>query len=885
MTLTFKHLRRRLRYWFQHRERQHLLNEEMKFHLESMANDLVEQGVPEAEARGAARRKFGNLTQKSEEARATWISLWISDTVQDLLYTFRTLRRDAGFATFAILIVGLGIGVCATVFNVVNAVLLRPLPFNNPDRLVWIQNTDVDNEGQSGETVPVDHFLDLRAQNRSFSDVAAYSPFYRVGDNKLTGEGEPLRLTGVAVSDNFFSVLGVSPELGRPFTAADCKFNWNVPKVALLTYSLWQRRFASDPGVIGRVLKLNDAPVTVVGIMPPSFDFASVFAPGSQIDLFLPYPLTEEANRRGNELSMLGRLKPGATIESARAEMQILGPQIRRRDPDRNFKPIATLLQEHASEHIRTALLVLALAVCVVMLIVCANLSNLLLARMAGRQKEMTIRASLGASRRRLIRQMLTESIVLSCCGALVGLLLAVAGTFSIAQLNAFNISLIANVRVDGATLAFITVMAVLTGLIFGSVPALHVPAAALHDSLKDTVRSSSSGKKHAWIRSALVVSEIAFACVLLVAAGLLIRSFVRLLDVTLGFQPAQATAVRIDPSARYGSQAQRSAYFDEVLRAVRSVPGIEAAGLTDVLPLNGDRTWAAMAKDRTYTKEQPPPWAFVRIASDGYLKAMKIPLLAGRDFTAYDNATGQPVIVINETLAHTLWPRQNAVGQILVGAGYVDRQVIGVVSDVRHLALEQAAGCEMYLPIRQTRDYSSVDLIVRTALPPAQFASPVRGALRSIDPTLPANDFRPVQQLVDTAISPRRFVVFLLAGFSIFALVLASLGIYGVISYSVTQRTQEIGIRMALGASATGLQTGIILQTLTLASIGMALGVFASWALARTIRSMLFGVTPTDPATFFGILLILTGVAALAGYLPARRASRIDPMVALRAS
>jgi predicted permease len=859
------------------------LEEEMKFHIESAVEGLKQQGMPEADARTTARRRFGNMSQISEESRATWISLWISDAAQDICYAFRTLRRDAGFAAFVILTAGLSIGASTTVFSVVRAVLLRPLPFSDPNRLVWIANADVDEEGLPGETVPVDHFLDLRAQNRSFSDVTAYSPFYRSGDIKLTGDGEPLRLTGVAVADNFFSVLGVTPQLGRAFSAADCRIDWNEPKVALLSDNLWRRRFDSDPRIIGRLLTLNDSPVTIIGIMPAGFEFATVFAPANRVDLFLPYPLTEEANRRGNELAMLGRLKPGSTLESARAEMRVLGPRIQRRDPDRNFKPILSTLVGHVSEHLRRALLALAFAVGMVLLIMCANLSNLLLARMATRQKEMTIRASLGARRFRLIRQTLTESMVLSCCGAVIGLALAVAGTRVIAQMTDLDIPLRAGVRVDLGVLAFTAAVAVLTGLLFGLLPALQVPSAALHDSLRNAARGLSRSRNHAWIRSSLVVSEIAFACLLLAGSGLLIRSFLRLLDAKIGFMPENATALRVDPGSRYSTRAERIAYFNEVLRSVRELPGIAAAGLTDVLPLGGDRTWAATAKGRAYTKNHPPPWAFVRIASDGYLKAMGITLLAGRDFTAHDSTSDKPVIIINATLAQTVWPGQNAIGQVLAGAGYVDREVIGVVSDVRHLALEQPSGCEMYLPIRQTGDYSAVDLVFRSALPAAELTAPVRRTLAAIDPTLPANDFQPMQQMVDKALSPRRFVVLMLGGFSGFALVLAALGIYGVIQYSVTQRTQEIGIRMALGASATGLQASILQQTLLLAAMGISLGLFASWGLSRAISSMLFGVSADDPVTFLGTIVILTAVAAMAAYLPARRASRIDPTVALR--
>jgi predicted permease len=884
MNVNFRRLKRRLRYWLRHNERHQLLREEMEFHVDSLARDLIEQGVPEQDALSAARRRFGNLTQKSEESRSAWISGWISDGAQDLRHAFRTLRRDAGFTVFAILILGLGIGGSCTIFSVVNALLLRPLPFTNPDRLVWIANFDRDGEGLSGETVPTGHFVALRDQNRSFSDVAAYYAFYGVGDSKLTGDGQSERLSGIPVSQNFFSVLGVKPQIGRTFTSEESTARWGVPKAVLLSYSLWKRRFASDPGVVGRPVMVNDAPVTVVGVLPSSFDFATVFAPGSGMDLYFPLPLTEEVTRRGNTVSMIGRLKPGATVQQARAEMSVLGPQVQKKDPDRNFEPRLSLLEEHVTGRLRPALLVLACAVGVVMLIVCANLSNLLLARTATRQKEMAIRTALGAGRGRLIRQMLTESIALSSCGAALGLLFAAAETRVLRHLDAFSIPLLDSIQLDFAALVFALLLAVLAGLLFGAVPALQIPATAVHESLKDAARGSSQGRKHAWTRGALVVSEVALACVLLVGAGLLIRSFLRVLDVNLGFQPERAAALRIDPSSQYSTQAQRNVYFDEALRSVRSVPGIEAAGLTDALPLGSNRTWNAGAKGQDYSREQPPPPAFVRIVSDGYLKAMGIPLRAGRDFTERDSASGQPVILINETLARTLWPGRNPIGQTVTYVD-VDRQVIGVVGDVRHLALEKTSGCEMYLPIRQTNDYSSVDLVVRTTLPPSALASGVRVALKPVAPDLPANEFRTVQQLVDKAVSPRRFVVVLLAAFSAFALILASLGIYAVISYAVNQRTQELGIRMALGASARDLQARILVRTLGLAGLGMLIGVTASSILSRLLSGLLFGVTPTDPVTFLGMFVILTTVAAIAGYLPARRASRIDPMVALRSN
>jgi predicted permease len=803
----------------------------------------------------------------------------LDSLLQDLRYAFRTLRRDVGFTTFAILIVGLGIGASSTVFSVVNALLIRPLPFRDPGRLVWITNHEAG--GLSGATTQVNHLLDLRAQNQSFADIAAYFAFYGVGDSTLTGHGEPERLSGVPVSENFFQVLGVQPAFGRLFTADEC--TWNGPKAALLSHALWERRFASDPAIVGRSLTLNDQQVTVVGVMPATFDFASIFAPGSRIDLYVPFPLAAQTNRWGNTLAIVGRLKADVSVERAASEVNILARQLTRAHPERNdFEGHVAPLAEHVSGGIRPALFVLGCAVCVVMLIVCANLSNLLLARTATRQKEMAIRAALGAGQWRLIRQTLTESFALSCCGAALGLVLAVVGTRALAHLDAFSIPLLRSVRLDTMAVAFTLAMAMLAGIVVGLAPALQVQMMALHEALKATGRGSTEGKRHHGIRSALVVSEIAFACALLVGAGLLLRSFLQVLDVNLGFHPERTAAVRVDTSRRFTSQGEQNVYFDDLLRRVREAQGVQAAGLTDALPLGRNRSWGIGVKGRIFPRGQNPD-AFVRIVSDDYMKAMGIEVRAGRELSVHDDASSEPVIMINESMAHRLWPGEDAVGQIVRADR--ERRVVGVVADVRHLALEQGAGLEMYLPIRQSRDYSSVDLVVRTTLPPTALASGVRAALATIEPNLPANEFRTLQQLVDKAVSPRRFVVLLLGGFAVFALMLASLGIYGVISYSVTQRTQEIGIRMALGASATDVQLRIILQTLGLAAIGIALGTSASWALARLLRGFLFGVTSSDPVTFVGMVIVLAGVAMMAGYLPGRRASRIDPMSALRSS
>ena len=803
-----------------------------------------------------------------------------SNLVQDLRYTFRTLRRDAGFAAFAIVIAGLGIGASATVFSVVNTLLLRPLPFEKPSELVWIANSDA--AGLSGQTTQVGYMLDLREASQTMSSIAGYFAFYGVGDNLLRGRGEPERLTGVPVSSNFFDVLGVKPLYGRTFTAEESA--WNGPKAVMLGYALWERRFNSDPKIVGTALIINDAPHTVVGVLPPSFDFATIFAPGSRFDLYFPFPLSPETNRWGNTMAMIGRLKPGATAAQAHAEVRTLATHMTRQHPERNgFEGMVKPLSEQVSGNMRLAVWVLAGAVAMVMLIVCANLSNLLLARTAARQREIAIRMALGAGRKRLLGQMLTEGLVLSSGGAILGLALALVGTRLLTRLDAVSIPLLRDVRVDAAALVFTIVIALITGVVFGVTPALQTSGPGITGALKDASRGSTGGRERAWIRNSLVVAEIAFACVLLVGAGLLIRSLVSVLEVNMGFEPARTSTIRVDPDSRVTTSAQAVAYMDEVLRRVREAPGIERAAITDSLPLGRNRTWGAGAKGVTYERGKYP-LAFVRVVSEGYPAAMGIHLLAGRDLSSSDMADKEPVMVVNKTLANALWPGQDPIGKYIAGPCAKERRVVGVVSDVRHLSLEQPAGNEMYIPARQCDDLAGSYLVVRSTLPPGQVAATLRAALSPVAPNLARNDFRTLQQIVDRSVSPRRFTVLLLGGYAVFALILASLGIYALISYSVSQRTQEIGIRMALGASARDVQGRIIGQTLRLATIGLVIGAGASWLLARGASGLLFGVTAADPQTFAGMVAVLTTVALVAGYLPARRASRIEPMAALRA-
>ena len=810
-------------------------------------------------------------------------SIW-----QDLRYGARMLANKPGFTVIAVVTLALGIGANAAVFSVVNALLLRPLPFREPDRLVWIASGPgnptsglVAAEGNlSAVMTQVGNFSDWRTMNQSFEDLAAYFAFFDDGSYTLTGSGEPELLRGVGVSQNFLGLLGVNPELGRDFEYAECL--WNGKEAALLSHSFWTRRFGSDPGIVGQSITLNNKVTTIVGVLPTSFDFGSIFSPGSRIDLLVPFPICEQTNRWGNTLAVVGRLKPRVTIQSAQAEFDVIAPQVQQQHPERNDNgAVLSGLQERISGRLRPALLVLFCAVGCVLLIACTNLSNLLLARATSRRKEIAIRIALGADRSRLVRQMLTESLLLACCGAAVGLPLAFVATRTLAATRAISIPMLQTVRLDPTALVFMLVAAFVTGLLFGIVPALQVSRWDVHESLKEASRGSSEGGRSAWIRGTLVVSEIALACVLLVGAGLLIRSFLRLLEVDPGFRPEQTASWRIETGDRYQTEAQRDALYDQLVRSTSGIPGTESVGLTDALPLGRNRSWGIRAKGETYTREDFPN-AFPRLIDPGYIRTMKIPLRAGREFTEHDTAQSQKVLIVNETMARRLWPDRDPLGQIAL-LGREEWQVVGVVGDVRHGALEQAAGLEMYFPMAQNRDWNSMELVVRAKLPIESLVPGVRAALRSVDPDLPTSDFQPLEELVDRAVSPRRFVTALLGVFSLLALILASLGIYGVISYSVTQRTNEIGIRIALGAQTSAVLKLIVGQGVKLALIGLGIGLAAAFVLTRVLSTLLFGVGATDPLTFTGIALLLISVALLACYIPARKATKVDPMIALR--
>jgi len=873
-------LLQRLRSSFSNAEADRDLDAEMESHLAMAIEENMKRGMSEQEAWRQARIQFGGLEQAKQQQREARGFQGLDILWLDLRYAFRTMRRDPVFTCVAILILTMGIGANIAVFSVVNTLMLRPLPFQDSQQLVWIAGLP-GKGGLSSETYSTDAYKQFLSQQQSFQDVTGYFAFSTSDNTRLIEHGEPVPLSGVAVVGNFFQTMGVKPILGRLFTAEECRKNG--PPVTLLSYQFWQRHFVADPNIVGQSINLDNRSVTVIGVLPETFDFGSVFSPGAKIELYGP-AILEDMEDWGNTLSFVGRLKPGVTIARAQAEANLLFPKFlfsfKHPGWGGNYTGQLTALKEYVSGKLRRSLIVLWCAVGLILLIVCVNLSNLLLARAAARSKEFAMRSALGAGRGRLVRQLLTESLVLSAIGAVLGLALAYGTTFYLAHQGSIALPLLSSVRVDSAALIWTLLITVATAVIFGLAPGLKMSSKNLQEALKDSGQGMSEGKKHERLRAALVISELALACVLLVGAGLLLHSFLRVLDVDLGFEPSRRAAIKVEFADGDGNK--RGVVLSEMLQRIVAVPGIEAAGISDNLPLDMNRSWGLSAKGKQYQKGELPA-TFVYVATPGYLNVMGIRLLAGRDLSWQDGEKSEPVVIINQTAARYLWPGEDPIGKIALVNGK-DTRVIGLIADVRESSAETIPGWQMYLPITQAGPVGA-QLVVRTKLPPAALASSVLTTLRSMNPAQPAREFRPIQQIVDHATSPRRFFVVLVSIFATLGLVLASLGIYGVISYSVTRQTQEIGIRMALGATVVRVQMDVIWKTLRMALIGIVLGAAASFAMARGITSLLFAVQPNDPPTFTSTIVLLTAVAIVAGYVPARRAARINPMTALRNS
>ncbi len=860
------------------------LEAEIASHLDAAIEDNLRLGMTPEEARRQALVRFGGVARAMEQHREARGLPGLDILRQDLRFTLRTVRRDPAFASVVILVLGLGIGANVAVFSVVNTILLRPLPFHEPNRLVWFA-THEGKGGLSDQTYTVSAFEEFQRHNRSFQDVTSYQTFFNSIQYKLTGQGVPLPIVGVQVAGNFFPTLGVQPSLGRLFTPEECRKGGRA--AALLSYPFWQRQFGGDPSVVGRTITISAAPaditgpVTIVGVLPETFDFGSVFSAGMKVDFYVPAYM-DFWRTWGNTLAVVGRLKPGVSLGQALAESDLLFPQLKAAHQDwwEDYKSTLSVLQDRVSGKLRRSLQVLWCAVGLILLIVCINVSNLSLARAISRGKEFAMRTALGAGRGRLARQLLTESLAFSGAGAVLGLAFAWAVTSYLARQNQMALPLLSTLRVDGAALMWTLLIAVSVGAVVGLAPVFKVSRGSLQEALKDGGPGMSHGRGHERLRSTLVVSEVALACVLLIGAGLLLRSFLRVLDVDLGFQPAHVAATKIEFDDG-GKPARRGAVLQDILQRVRAIPGIEAAGMTDMLPLDRNRSWGLVAQENVNDKSREHG-AFVYVVTPGYLQTMGMRLRLGRDISWRDGPDTEPSIVINEAVARREWPGQDPVGRLVLGPGRDPARVVGVIADVRESSLEDRASAQMYIPITQFEP-EGTELVVRTRLPISAVQPAVMSTLRSLNPGQPRTEFRTIQQIVDHAVSPRRFLVLLVSAFAGFGLILASLGIYGVISYSVAQQSQEIAIRMALGATAGRVQRGVVARTLRVALIGIGIGGVASFAAARGIASLLFGTEPTDPAIFAATIALLGAVALLAGQIPARRASRIDPMAVLR--
>ncbi|HKO13068.1 MAG TPA: ABC transporter permease [Acidobacteriaceae bacterium] len=864
------------------------LDAEIAEHLELAIAENLRSGMTPEEARRRALVQFGGVQRAREEQRAARGLPFLDVLGQDARFALRTMRRDPGFTTVAVLILALGIGANVAVFTVVNTMLLRPLPFPESDRLVWVQGPP-ENCGMSCITYSVDAFEGYQQRTQTMQSVTAYFPFGGPSDYKLTGHGEAVPVSGIRVEGNFFQVLGVQPMLGRLFSPDETRLHGS-PAV-LLSYYFWQRQFHGDRSIVGQTITLNEAPVTVAGVLPPTFDFSSVFAPGTRTDLFVP-AINDDMRNWGNVFLIVGRMKPGVSVAQARDEAHRLFPDFyfNNSHPDwgKGYQAYLQPLREHVSGALRRSLELLWCAVGLIQLIVCVNLSNLLLARAAARRKEFAMRTALGAGRARIVRQLLTESLILSSAGALLGLGIAAAITFWLAHEGSIALPLLSHIGLDRAALGWTVLVAIATAALFGMAPAQRLSGRNMQQALKDSGPGTSAGRHHEAMRSALVIAEVALACVLLVSAGLLLRSFIKVLDIDLGFRPDRAAAIKVDykdwdPVQKRSSAAKRAAIFEPLLRKVKTIPGIQDAGITDMLPLDRNRTWN-LAPKGVDCRKQDCPDALVQIVTPGYLDAIGIRLRAGRDFTWSDGPGSAKVVILNVAAAQRLWPGQDPIGRI-VNIGPGEPRVIGVVDDIRDTGVEGGSdGPQAYLPLTQAQP-TDAQLVVRTALPPQVLAGSVLQVLRSLNPAQPATEFRPLRQLVDHAVSPRRFFMLLVSVFAGLGLLLVSLGIYGVIAYSVTQQTQAIGIRMALGASRARVQAHVLVKTFSLALCGMGAGIALSVMAARAITSLLYGTQPTDPLTYAGMIALLLSVAGVAGYLPARRASRIDPLVALRSN
>jgi putative ABC transport system permease protein len=854
--------------------------EEIRAHLELETREKIEAGHSPEEARYAAQRAFGSVALAREESRAMWGFGSLETWRQDLRYGARMLFKRPGFTLIATLTLMLGVGANTAIFTVVHAALLQSLPYPTADRLVTVwESRRTDIKGQN--MINLANFLDWKEQNSVFEDMAAYAS----QSASLTSDGEPEEIKALLATTGFLNILGVPPLLGRSFAPDDGKPG--QPAVVVIGFGLWQRRFGGDPQIIGRKLSLNGAETTVIGVMPAGFDWrlkTASSAARKMTEMWIPWQI-EDRNRRGRGYMAVARIKPGVTLEQAQADMSAIHRRIEQQYSEYNAGWGVNLipLREQLTGDIRMALLMLLGAVWMVLLIACANVANLLLARAAGRQREMAVRAALGANRGRIIRQLLTESLLLAGLGGLAGLMLAWWGTDLLVSLAPPDILNLPQVGINAEALGFTLGISLLTGVIFGLAPAFEATRINLNESLKEGGKSGG-GMRVQRLRNSLVILEIALALVLLVGAGLLIRSFTQLQGVDPGFNSQNLLAMPVTlPRRKYDTEQKRVAFFREAIEQMQALPGVESVGAVSALPFAGFPAGTSVdIEGRPIVPVTQKLKTSVMVTDANYFRTMQIPLKRGRFFTDLETAEMRHVVIINEAFVRKHFPNEDPLGKratIFMKDDNQPCEIIGVVGDSKHMNLDAEVRPTSYWPHPELTT-SSMTFVLRTR---ADVASAARNIIRTLDPLQPVADVRAMESLIGTSVARARFNTLLLTVFAVVALLLAGAGIYGVMAYSVAQHTHEIGVRMALGARKSDVLRLVVGRGLTLAIGGVAIGMAASFALTRLMKTLLFNVSVTDPATFGAISLLLTGVALLACYIPARRAAKVDPMVALR--
>jgi len=883
----------RLRSLFRRDHVEHELSEELQFHLDQKTRVYLAAGLSSEEARRKARREFGGLEQAKENCRDTRRVGFIETLLQDVRYGLRMLHKNPGFTAVAVLTLALGIGATTAVFSLVSAILLKPLPFPNPDSIVLPELVSPPGVNLGSEYFPwgQTQFRLLTRDSHPFQAVAAFQ-----NDSfNLTGTDDPASLDGFRVSADFFPALGISPSLGRAFTTEEDQPGHEYEVV--LSDRLWREHFGADRTILGRAVRLNGYAYTVVGAMPAGFVFPraeempSSFNFPREAQLWVPLAIPEAPKGGPSELAVIGRLKSGLTIQQAQAAMELVTKHAEAKDPQWKgwFNTrIVPLTRQIVGDTQRPLQLMLG-AVGIVLLIACSNVANLLLTRSLGRRREFTLRAALGAGRARLIRQFLTESLLVAISAGAVSILLANAGIYFVKTFGPSNLPRLREVTLDLPVLGFALFVSLATGILFGLAPAMGATRKNLVDSLKEGSQRTGVSPTSPRLRSTLLVSQVALALVLVVSAGLLTRTFFHLRGTNGGFNPDRVLTFQLPLSAlKYVDQSHIVAFYQDALRRLRSVPGVLSAGIGETVPMGGEgESTGIRMPDHPAATQKELPFANYTIISPGYLDSVGTPILRGRDFLDSDTADSMPVALVNAAMEKKYWPGQGALGKQVgpASARYPLLAIVGVVPDIKHISLREETVPEMYVAYTQKPWPSMLNLRValRTKTDPASMTASVREAIRSIDPDLPLANVATLTTLADDSMSQPRFSMLLLGSFGLLALLLASIGMYGVISYSVTQRTQEIGIRMALGAEGRNVFGMVMGQGARLVGLGIALGLVAALGVTHLLASFLYGVQATDPFTFAVVSLLLVGTALLACYVPARRATRVDPMVALR--